>query len=171
MDTNDLRKIDCIIGIDPDCEKSGLAILYHHDRKLLIGSYHFPKLIDVVREFNNAYNLVVVVEAGWIRQAHWHLTANDTKRSAASKGNAVGRNHETGRKIVEMLKHYHINVVEQPPYNKIWKGSDRKITHKELVELLDNNNFAYLFKKTNQEERDAVLLALGYSNIPLIKKV
>ena len=171
MDTHDLRKVDCIIGIDPDCEKSGLAILYHQERKLLIDALAFPYLIDMVRELCNAYSAIVVVEAGWLRQAHWHLSTNDTKQSAATKGNAVGRNHETGRKIIEMLRHYHIRVVEQQPYNKIWSGADRKISHKELVELLDDNKFSYLFRRTNQEERDAILLALGYSNIPLTKKI
>ena len=76
-------------------------------------------------------------------------------------GNHTGRNHEVGRKIVEMCRHYGIEVVEQPPLRKIWKGKDGKITNEELQHL------AIITDKTNQETRDAALIAWEYAGLPI----
>ena len=171
MDTHDLRKVDCIIGIDPDCEKSGLAIYLPNVEKILTCCLPFAELIDQVLGWVETYNVECVVEAGWKNQSNWHIGNNCNKRQAAAIGNAVGRNHETGRKIVEMLRHYGVYVVEQPPYIKTWGGQDRKITHKEVVYILENNGIQYLFKQTNQEVRDAILLALLQANKPLTIKI
>lgn len=171
MDTHDLRKVDCIIGIDPDCEKSGLAIYLPNVEKILTCCLPFAELIDQVLGWVENYNVECVVEAGWKNQSNWHIGNNCNKRQAAAIGNAVGRNHETGRKIVEMLRHYGVYVVEQPPYIKTWGGQDRKITHKEVVHILENNGIQYLFKQTNQEVRDAILLALLQANKPLTIKL
>lgn len=170
MDTHNIRKVDCIIGIDPDCEKSGLAVYLPYNSQMLIGSYLFAELLDHIRSWTINHTIVCVVEAGWKNQSNWHLT-NCNKRQAAAIGNAVGRNHETGRKIVEMLRHYGIEVIEQPPYVKTWRGRDRKITHAEITELLNNNGIRYTFSRSNQEERDAILLALLHANKPLTIKV
>lgn len=167
MDQNDIRKVDCYIGIDPDCEKSGMAIYLPNVQKMLTYCLPFADLIEQVLGWGENYNVVVAVEAGWKNQSNWHIGKDCNKRQAAAIGNAVGRNHETGRKIVEMLQHYGVCVVEQPPYIKTWGGQDRKITHKEVVQILDNNGIKYLFKKTNQEVRDAILLALLQANKPL----
>ena len=83
-------------------------------------------------------------------------------------GNHTGRNHEVGRKIVEMCRHYGIEVVEQPPLRKMWKGRDGKITHEELQHLAiitDKTN--HITNKTNQETRDAALLAWEYVGLPI----
>ena len=37
----------------------------------------------------------------------------------------------------------------------------------ELVSLLDGSRIAYVFRRTNQEERDAALLAIDASGIPM----
>ena len=142
----------------------------HYNSQMLTGSYLFAELIDHIRSWTINLTIIVVVEAGWKNPSNWHL-GNCNKRQAAAIGNAVGRNHETGRKIVEMLRYYGIEVIEQPPYIKTWRGKDRKITHAEVVELLDNNGIRYTFKRTNQEERDAILLALLHANKPLTIKV
>ena len=170
MDQNNIRQIDCIIGIDPDCEKSGLAIFLPVTNKMLTCCLPFCELIDHILGWVENYETTCVVEAGWKNQSNWHLE-NCNKRQAAAIGNAVGRNHETGRKIVEILRHYGVDVYEQPPYVKTWLGKDRKITHDEIVELLDNNGIEYYFKRTNQEVRDAMLIALLHAHKPLtIKK-
>lgn len=171
MDQNNIRKIDCYIGIDPDCEKSGMAVYLPNVQKMLTCCVPFAELIEQVLGWVENYNVVVAVEAGWKNQSNWHIGNNCNKRQAAAIGNAVGRNHETGRKIVEMLQHYGVEVWEQPPYLKTWKGHDRKITHEEVVEILRDNGITYTFKKTNQEVRDAILIALLQANKPLTIKL
>lgn len=161
-------RYDIIIAIDPDTEKSGVARLDVTERKSWADTLPFPMLIEYVRQ---AYRLskdkrvAVVIEASWHRTHNWHLSRRDSAGIAARKGYDEGRNHEAGRKIVEMLNHYGIEVIEKEPLCKIWQGTDRKITHTEITAITGWNR-----KRSNQEERDAMLLAWDYSNLPIIIK-
>lgn len=151
-----------IIAIDPDVDKSGVAILTLPQRKLELDTLTFPELLDVIkRRSDTTANLTVVVEAGWLNKSNWHTKQWDNKQVSAAKGVSVGRNHEVGRKIVEMCKHWNISVIEQKPLPKTWKGKDNKISHQELAE------FAPIPKRTNQENRDATLIAWVYANLPI----
>lgn len=161
-----IKKYDNIIAIDPDVEKSGVAYLKVSTKQLEVSNMTFPDLLDYlqhskkVRDESNE-SLIVVVEAGWLIQSNWHLTKKDNTRTASAKGNSAGRNHETGRKIVEMCKHYGIEVLEHFPLKKCWKGTDGKITHKELA------SFTGLTGRTNQDARDAALLAWCFAGFPI----
>ena len=73
----------------------------------------------------------------------------------------VGANHETGRKIIEMCEHYGIEVLPHIPLVKCWKGKDRKITHEELA------SFTGIMGRTNQDVRDAALLAWTFAGLPI----
>lgn len=163
-----MTKYDFIIGIDPDVDKSGLALLQTNSNKILeLKCFKFPELIETVREYDKGAKvmfrkLVVVVEAGWLNSGNWHVNAKDSRQRAAMKGNAVGRNHETGRKIVECLKYYDIEVVEQMPLKKCWHGPDGKITHEELEYFIPD-----FPSKSNQEARDSALLAWNFANLPI----
>ena len=127
-----------LISIDPDVEKSGVAVLDTRSRRIELHTFPFPVLMDYLRDWKEARDIthetvLVVVEAGWLNKPNWHLTAKDSARMAAAKGNAAGRNHETGRKIVEMARHYGLAVKEAKPLRKCWRGKDGKITHGELA--------------------------------------
>ncbi|MDE5944713.1 MAG: hypothetical protein K2G93_03910 [Rikenella sp.] len=159
---------DNIIAIDPDVDRSGVAWLHPKTRQLECDALPFPELLDYLlaarRECEGrSESLVVVVEAGWMVRTHYHANYRDTYRAAAAKGNSVGRNHETGRNIVAMCRHYGLTVVEQRPLRKIWAGPDRKITHRELVAFapIANRN------RTSQEMRDAALLAWNAAGLPM----
>jgi hypothetical protein len=159
-------KYDTIVAIDPDVEKSGVAELSPQRRLLEVTNLTFPQLLDYLQARKKMSDvahtsLIVVVEAGWLNQSNWHLRSKDNARVASAKGNSAGRNHETGRKIVEMCKHYGIEVFEQRPLQKCWKGKDGKITHEELA------SFTGLTGKTNQDARDAALLAWTFANLPI----
>ena len=155
------QKPDIIIAIDPDVERSGVATLAIEERKLGTFSLTFPELMDALQLFLPDKTLVVV-EAGWLNKPNWHLTAKDSARLAAAKGNSTGRNHETGRKIVEMAKHYGLTVDEVKPLRKCWRGRDGKITHEELAQFIPG-----LPKRTTQDIRDAALLAWTYAGFPV----
>lgn len=160
------RKIDIIIAIDPDVEKNGVAYLNCENKNLEISTLSFPELLDYLRYVQRRAettqkHLVVVVEAGYMNNGNWHLNPKDTKAAAAAKGNHAGRNHETARKIVEMCKHWQMEVKEVKPLEKCWKGKDRKITHEELA------RFTGVMGRTNQEGRDAALLAWVYAGFSI----
>ena len=158
-----MKKYDYIIGIDPDIEKTGLSVLSLSTKRIDLYSLPFPKLLEFLKDSQVILpGLCVYVEAGWLISHNWHTNPRDSKALAASKGNAVGRNHETGRKIVEMARHYGLEVYEARPLKKCWRGPDGKITHEELAYFVPN-----LPKRTNQEQRDAALISWHFSGFPI----
>lgn len=162
-------KYDIIMGIDPDVDKSGCAILNTKLRKISVDILPFPQLLNRIanlasyhRDFYDVRTCVVVVEASWMIHGNWHLVDKGRKQYAAATGYKVGRNHQVGQLIVEMCKFYGIPVVEHIPLRKCWLGKDRKITHEELTQFCPVEK-----KRTNQEERDAALLAWSFANFPI----
>jgi hypothetical protein len=165
-ETQQMKKKKILIGIDPDVDKNGVAYLDCHTRQLEVCTLLFPDLLDYLqwvkrKAEQSGADLTVVVEAGWLNVNNWHLTQGASRAKAASIGNRTGRNHETGRKIVEMCRHWNMKVDEVKPLKKCWKGRDGKITHEELCK------FTGLMGHTNQEGRDAALLAWVYAGLPL----
>lgn len=161
-----MKKYDNVIGIDGDVDKSGVAFLHVPTRKLEATSLSFPDLLDYLQTAKTKSELsgesvIVVVEASWLISHHWHSKKGDNQRVTAKKGNSAGRNHEVGRKIVEMCEHYGLEVIEQRPLRKCWKGRGGKITQEEI------EYFTGLSGRTNQEMRDAVLLAWNHAGLPI----
>lgn len=151
------------IGIDPDVEKSGFALLNRETRELTLESLTFPQLLNrLVQAKASGEPTQVVVEAGWLNQGNWHIRYTDNKGQAAKKGYQVGRNHEAGMKIVEVAKFFGFEVVEQRPLRKCWKGKDGKITAEELAA------FTGYTKRSNQDARDSALLVWHAANLPII---
>ena len=161
----EIKFADIIIGIDPDVKKSGVAVV-SSSGMVEVFSFTFPELIEylqIIRDRFLAENMrvVVVVEASWKISHNWHAHRGDSKGTIARKGNDAGRCHEVGRKIVECARYYGLEVVEKLPLKKIWRGRDGKITHEEI------SAFMAIGKRSNQEERDAALLAWDYAGLPI----
>ena len=156
---------EIVIGIDPDVNKSGVAYLDTTTKSVEVISNSFPQLIDylqrIAKNFNISGRVVVVVEASWLISTNWHTKREDSVRKAARKGKDAGRCHEVGRKIVECARYYGLEVVEKLPLKKIWKGKDGKITDEEI------KAFIRIEGRTNQEERDAALLAWEHAGLPI----
>lgn len=156
---------EIVIGIDPDVSKSGLAYLDVTTKEVRLISNSFPQLLEylqnVARNHTLSGRVVVVVEASWIVSYNWHTKRGDSVRTAARKGKDAGRCHEVGRKIVECARYYGLEVVEKLPLKKIWKGKDGKITDEEI------KAFIRIEGRTNQEERDAALLAWEHAGLPI----
>jgi len=160
------NKADYIIGIDPDTDKSGVAQLIVAGREMAVFSLSFPELLDYLqrmrqKELTEGVNVVVVVEASWRISTNWHTKRAESVRVSASKGIDQGRCAEVGRKIAECAKYYGLEVKEQLPLKKIWKGRDGKITDEEI------KAFIPIKGRTNQETRDAALLAWNEAGFPI----
>ena len=161
-----MKGTQTIIAIDPDVTKSGVAKLNPALRELEIFSLSFPELIEYLQRVAQECRLgtdkvLVVVEASWKIATNWHVRRGDSVRTAARMGKDTGRCHEVGRKIVECAVYYGLEVVEKLPLKKIWKGPDGKITHEEM------SVFIRMPKRSNQEQRDAALLAWEYAGLPI----
>jgi hypothetical protein len=164
-------KPDNIIAIDPDCQKNGLCHIKKKSGSVHVDNLTFPELIEyLVKEKRtikeSGETMIVIVEASWLNGHHnWHMKTKDGHSVASSKGYDIGRNHEVGRKIVEICKFYNIPVEEVRPLKKTWKGPDGKITHEEL------EYFTGITKRFNQEVRDATLICWHYAGLPIKMKV
>lgn len=161
------KKYDLIIGIDPDVDKSGFAVLDTKKKEVRLGAYEFPIILSQLSTCErlikaNAKRLVVVVEASWMHTANWHLKRGESARQAAAKGYDVGRNHQVGKLIVELCQAWGIPVIGHAPLRKMWGGKDNKITHQELIQFCPVDR-----KTTNQEMRDAALLAWNVAGFPI----
>lgn len=176
MNNNSSRKnpkqYETIIGIDPDAEKNGIATLNPKTRKLTATAMSFADTLDYLRYKQHQAQttntkMIVVIEAGWLNKAHWHIGYRDSQQAAAAKGNAVGRNHETGRKLAEMCQHWEIDYQLVKPLAltiggvHLWNGKDGKITAEELKAMTG------LTGRTNQEARDAALIAWSWADLPM----
>lgn len=154
--------LDVVIGIDPDIDKNGMAIVYPKTKEISLYSLDLGQLmiyLDTFKQRYSARQFRVYVEAGWLNKGNYHLTHYDSKQSAARKGVDQGRNHQRGIDIVELCKYNNIPVEEIKPLQLVWvKG---KISHQELIRYMP-----VVKKKTNQEERDAALIAWVMANLP-----
>lgn len=140
-----------LIGIDPDVTKSGVAAKLQSGISLY--TLTFFQLFDFLKAHKEQITNVRI-EASWLIKHNWNKKATGTAAINANIGNAAGRNHETGRKIVEMCQYMSIPHQEVMPLKKMWKAKDGKISHEELARIIT------LPKRTNQEQRDAALLIL-----------
>jgi hypothetical protein len=123
---------------------------------MTLQTFDFPSLLHLL----TSVDAEVCIEAGWLITHNWHTKQSDKPSIAAKKGYAVGRNHETGRKIAEFCKWQGIPYHLIKPLRKAWQGSDRKITNAELQRLFIFRGIRVNKSRTNQEERDAALIAL-----------
>lgn len=154
------------IGIDPDIERNGVAVVDSVSRSVQLYSMAFAELTEWLQQFvGSMEKTVIVIEASWLVSHNWHFRMTDNRRKVASLGHAVGRNHQTGILLKECAERMGLDVRLRKPLRKCWQGKDGKITHKELVAVT-----GITCSRSNQEERDAALLAWVDAGLPIIIK-
>lgn len=158
--------LDTVIGIDPDVDKNGVALLDCNSKALSIVTLTFPDLLDYLlyqkRQAEvTGKNVIVAIEAGWMNQGNWHLKYRDNRNVAVAKGVHQGRNEQVSRIIGQMCERYQMHYEFIKPLRKYWKGENGKITHEELA------YFTGIKGRTNQEGRDAALIAWVYAGYPV----
>lgn len=153
-------KMECevIIGIDPDMEKSGIAIYRRKAKTLFLDSLDICHLIKMI-ELCDRHNTIFAVEAGYLNKSNWHIKNASSKVVASEIGRRTGENHATAKHIVSILRGFGFEVIEQRPLAKVWKGG--KISHKEFLEKCKKDGVIVDVNRSNQEERDAGLIALA----------
>lgn len=166
------KKQQYVIGIDPDVDKSGVALLDVNSMTLSTYDFTFPYLLEFLKEQKEKHDdLKIYVEFTDRNRANWHISQHDTARSAARKGFDVGRNQGLAKTIIEMAEYMCIAVYPIQPFRKCWQGKDGKITHEELKRLCQMSGIEFNSPRSNQEERDAALLVITCSGLPIKYKV
>ena len=146
-----------IIGIDPDVTKSGVAIYSKQTKTIQYKSLSFFDLLEYLKSIKDSVDLIKI-EGGWInKKSNFRNTKIKNISDAISR--KVGENHGAGKKIVEMCEYLNIKNKVSKPLLKRWKGLDGKITHSEIIKLLEPLKIE-IGNKSNQDQRDAILICL-----------
>ena len=161
-----MKRNGFVVGIDPDVSKSGFAFLNCEAREFSqVEALTFPDMVDRFAELAamkaDGKDVIVVMEDSDL-STNWHYDSRDTKAVCAAKGRSVGLCHATARHLKECAENFGLEVVMMKPLRKFWKGRDGKITHDEATYFMRG-----LPKQTNQEGRDAALLAWAYADYPM----
>lgn len=134
-----------IIGIDPDLDKSGVAIL---GDSLELKNMTFPEVVELFR--NEQDNIKkVVIEAGWLnKKSNFHGAYGQSKAKGEAIARNVGENHATGKLLDVMASSFGIaTVLVRPTKTKLNAEQFNRLTGWQ--------------GRTNQEARDAGVLIWG----------
>lgn len=135
------------IGIDPDIEKSGVAVAV--DGKITgLRCMRFPEIVEYFRVNKDCLDLIVI-EAGWLnRKSNFHPAWGPARREKIARD--IGRNHATGQLLVEMAESLGIKV-------ELYRPVSSKVNHDTFCQIVGWHG-----GRTNQEKRDAGM-ALFYA--------
>lgn len=163
-----MERTQYVLGIDPDITRSGFAIIDQINRKIQLMSLTFQEALQWFEEHcNQTKEYTIIVEKSWQTAHNFHLNGKQNYVVASKIGYYIGMNHQAGKHIVEIAKYYGYDVVEKAPLRKVWKRG--KITHDEMDLVLRHVDIIPP-RRTNQEERDAAMLAMVGSRFPIDMK-
>ena len=135
------------VGIDPDVEKSGVAVWDSNEKSFdSIQCLSFFDTIETIKLANEFYSTLVIIEAGWlIKKSNWHGANN--KNVAAKIGTKVGANHQVGKLLAEYCMNNNLPYILTVPQGKRNAREFKCLTGWQ--------------GRTNSEHRDAALLVFG----------
>jgi len=158
-----------IIGIDPDLEKSGVAIWDTRTKDfVLLSALTIDVLLSIMKEnptmegkfFNFGYYKMedikeIRIDAGWLnKKSNYHKAQGPRRRERIAKN--VGENHGVGKLIGQILESKGFTVIYVKPTNaKLTFYNFNRITSNKY---LSNFNKLLTFK---QEIIDAAMLVYG----------
>ena len=138
---------DIYIGIDPDVDRNGVAILFTVNRNFHLEGMKFWELIGVMQEnIDEGRTFFVRLEAGWLLpKSNWHGASSKFAGERIAKN--VGANHQVGKLIEAWL------VKNNVPYELVKpKG---KVSAEYFLSLTGIKT-----KKSEQDKRDAAMLLI-----------
>jgi len=150
-----------MIGIDPDKDKSGIAISNIKTKEIELYTLGFHDTITYLSARKDEIK-EVVIEASWlVKKSSFRIKQEETKEVSYLKGKHVGWNQGVGMCLEDMIKGMGIPYRLQRPLKLVWgKNCRSKISHEEISRFVEFRRGASHIKTTNQEQRDALLLIL-----------
>lgn len=137
------------IGIDPDLDKSGVAVA-KEGKIAALHNLTFHQLRDFITDNKDSIKKVYL-EAGWLnKKTSWHAQ-NTQKRGVVEKtAYHIGENHAVGKLIEQMLIELGVNYVLIKPW-------EAKRNHEQFCKYT-----GWKGGRTNQEQRDSACLVYGH---------
>ena len=145
------QKKSLLVGIDPDTEASGWAVVNLNDRTIHLETLSFLRVLDQLDFFEAlccfdehrsekecAYRFVL--EDIWSTAHNWHASPKDNHRVVAKKGYHLGRCAMVGELLRDAIRSKEFPIICQKPLLKHWRGQDGKITHSEILEVCRRHN-------------------------------
>ena len=106
----------------------------------------------------------------WGTSHNRHIVGQVQAQAIAKTGYNVGRCAMVGEILRDLITDYEFPLICQPPLRKVWKGKNGKITHEELLMVCKHHRLTlpkHKQRATNQEDRDALLLAIHHIATPI----
>lgn len=151
-----------IIGIDPDCDMSGVSVLNTDTKEMTPMKLSFVGVLRYLQSCaKDGKQFKVIVEGGWLNRSNWHARGASAAL-AAEIGRRTGMNHQTGILIAQMCEACGYPHAVVKPLRKVWKNKDGKISQVELQKVVGKK-----LPRMNQDQRDACLLAWVYAGLPI----
>ena len=145
-----------IIAIDPDIEKNGICVILNNRVELFTFNFNtlvfvFFKNIKAQMDSNPALKTKLFIEAGFLNKVYFNPNRN------------IGENHAASKLIIEAAKFYDLDPISCLPVRSTnYRDRGKKITHPQFCRMLEKNNLICNVEVTNQEIRDAALIAVTY---------
>lgn len=138
-----------LLGLDPDCDKSGFSLINGEHYELCTLSF-----FDIFKRFKELIllhekeSITVYIECGFLNKSNWHKKVNQSASANAKIGERTGANFEVAKKLCEMCEYLGLKYIQvRPTRRKLDAATFKSITK--------------ITKRTNQEERDSFMLIFG----------
>jgi len=139
------------IGIDPDTEKSGYAVKCGKVFNLYnLTFFELYEKLKSTKENSSEANIPIEVhiECGFLNGGNRHQNNSLSNAYNSKIGERIGANHETAKKICEMCEFLELEYKQIRP--------TRSKTNSAFFQQVTGYD-----KRTNQEQRDALMLVWG----------
>lgn len=160
-----------VVGIDPDIDKSGFALLDVQQRTFtMVQALTISEAIKTLDALAASDTPPLVVIEDSDSSVNWHvnkiMTTGQPLKNKLHTAAAIGRSAGLCHAIIRVLREYAesvgLKVRMQKPLRKCWRGKDGKITQIEAAQFMTG-----LPKRCNQECRDSALIAWCVAELPI----
>lgn len=149
-----------VIGIDPDCVKSGLAV-YENGELTGLLNLTSSEYMHILPELAKDGAEIAIEDANLIGGMYRH-NPKDSKALAAKKAQHVGAIKRQCTIMIELAEYHGIKVTAYQPRIGNWAGVSKTVSTKQGNELLRRNTG--WSKKSNPETRSAAFFGWIHVN-------
>jgi hypothetical protein len=149
-----------IIGIDPDCVKSGLAV--YEDGKLTgLLNFTLAEYIEMLPLLAQEEAVIAIEDANLIGGMYRH-NPRDSRALAAKKAQHVGAIKRQCSVMIELAEAYDVKVKAYKPRQGNWAGVTKTVNNKQGVALLKKHTG--WSGRSNNETRSAAFFGWIHLN-------